>query len=278
VSKLNVAGMAAIETEKAKRTEKIRTLISDPFDYTNEKQINSLKQVIDNFEYNVNQMYIYQALTNGIIAWGASFLFARILPIPDIVNSLLNACFVLGLAGHLLEKYSITDFHAQLSEMKQLYNWCLKNGSTNYNEHDADNTNNLLNPQIQRMIKLIAPLCSTEFMLAWPRETAHTEQNNGYISSVFSFGYSVVSAPLSLFSKSTQPSGDQQLQLRELKASIETRKLDLNDYTGFKQAIDYFMTQASHADYKKFLWTKWDDLKAMAPTPIAAMLTSPKLD
>lgn len=278
MSKLSVSGMAAIETEKAKRIDKIRTLTSKPFDCTDEKQMNTLKQFIDNFEYNVNQMYIYQALTNGVIAWGASFLFARILPIPDIINSLLNACLFLGLSGHLLEKYSMNDFHAQLSEMKQLYNWCLKNGNTNFNEHDTDNTNILLNPQIQRMIKLMAPLCSTEFMLAWPRETDHEEQKNGYISGVFSFGYSVVSAPFSLFSKTPQPSGDQQLQLRELKASIETRTLDLNDYTGFKQAIDYFMTQASHVDYKQFLWTKWDDLKAMAPTPIAAILTSPKLD
>lgn len=277
MSNLNVAGMAAIETEKAKRAEKIRSLTSAPFNCSNEEQINVLKQFIDNFEYKTNQMRILQAASNGLTAWGASFLIARVLPIPEFVNSLLNACLVLGLSSHYLKEYSIDNFHAQLLEMKHLYNWCLKGGSMNYNEQ-IDNTNSLLNPQIQRMIKLMAPLCTTEFMVAWPKEVENPEQNNGFISSAFSIGYSIVSTPFTLFSKAQQPSGDQQQQLRELKANIETRKLDLNDYTGFKQAIDYFMTQASHTDYKQLLWTKWDDLKAMAPTPIAAMLSSPKMD
>ncbi len=276
MGKMSVTGMVAVETEKAKRAEKIRTLTSQPFNGSSE-QIDSLKKHIDEFESNINKMYIYQALSKGLAVWGASFLIARIVPIPEIVNSFLNACLVVGISNYILEQFSISDFHAQLSEMKQLYNWALKNGKASYDEETPDNTKALLNPQIQRMMKLMAPICSTDFMIAWPAEGEQSEQENGYVSNAISLVYSVVSAPFSLFSKAPQPSGDQPLQLRELKASIQTRKLDLNEYTGFKQAIDYFMTKATNTDYKQILWTKWDDLKNMAPAPIAAMLTTPKM-
>ncbi|MBL7479274.1 hypothetical protein [Legionella bononiensis] len=277
MGKLNAGGMAAIETERAKRSDEIRTLVSKPFDSSNVEQLNTLKKYIDDFENSANYMYVYQALSNGMKAWGASFVVARFLPIPDFINPILSACLYFGVSGFILERFSISDFYNQLTEMKHLYNWCLKNGNAHYDER-IDNTQNLLNPDIQRMIKLMAPLCTTEYMMAWPKEAERVEENPSLISSAFSFGYSLITSPSSFFQKSPQPSGDQQLRLHDLKISVETRRLDLNAYAGFKQAIDYFMTSVTNTDYKALLWSKWDDLKKMAPTPVTALLTSPKMD
>ncbi|RUR19632.1 hypothetical protein ELY21_03275 [Legionella sp. km535] len=277
MGKLNAGGMAALETERAKRNDELRSLVSSPFDSGNLEQLNALKKYINDFEYSVNQMYVYQALSNGLKAWGGSFIVARFLPIPDFINPILSACLYFGVAGFILERFSISDFYNQLNEMKQLYNWCLKGGNTHYDER-IDNTQGLLNPDIQRMIQLMAPLCTTEFMMAWPNEAERAEEPTGYISNAISIGYSFMSSPFSLFSKSPLPSGDQRIKLHDLKISVETRKLDLNAYTGFKQAIDYFMTTLTNTDYKALLWSKWDDLKKLAPTPVAALLSSPKMD
>lgn len=275
MGRLNAGGMAAIETERAKRAEEIRTLMTTPFDPENLEQLKALKKYTDDFEYIANQMYIYQALSSGVIPYAVSCILSRVL--PEFLNPLFTTCLYLGIGGFILERFSMTDFYNQLSEIKLLYNWCLKNGRPNYNE-ELDNTQKLLNPEIQRMIKLIAPLCSTEFMLVWPKQVERVEENTSYLTGALSFGYSVISAPFSLFSKTPQPSSDQQIRLRELKVSVETRKLDLGAYTGFKQAIDYFMTNITNTDYKALLWSKLDDLKKMAPTPLVAMVSSYKQD
>lgn len=241
MGKLSAVGMAEVEAARAKRAEALRTLTAVPFDLNNKTHTKALKDYSDQFELSVNQMYLYQALSTGLTAYSGSWVVGFFLPLPDFVNYFLTSFLYLGVAGMILERFSMTDFYEQLNEMKTIYNWCLKNGNVNYSA-DIDNTDTLAYPDTQRMVKLIAPLCSTDFMLAWPRVTAQTEQTSGMVSSAFSWGFGALSSASSLFYSSPKVSQDQLTRIRELKSNVETRSLDVGIYTGLEQSIKYFAT------------------------------------
>lgn len=278
MGKVNAVGMAEVEVERAKRKEALRVLTSSPFNLDKKEHTEALEKYIKQFELSVNQMYLYQAMGSALTAWGGSWIVGMFLPIPEFANHLLAACLYLGAAGYILESFSMTDFGKQLKEMKVLYNWCLKNGKEKYSS-DFDNTNNLLYPDIQRMIKLMAPLCSTEFMIAWPKEVKTEEAQTGLLSNTLSFGYYVVSAPFSLFSTSNKPSQDQVQRVKELKVQVETKGLELGVFAGFEQAIKYFATNPDFRDLLKAKLTQpVNSVKSMLQTTIPGMLTgsSPK--
>ncbi|MCL9684312.1 hypothetical protein [Legionella maioricensis] len=266
MGKLNASKMSEIATERAKRTEKLRVLTSTPFDLDNKEHTGALKNYIDSFELTVNQMYLFQAMSAGLTTWGGSWIVGFFLPIPDFANYFLTAVLYFGVAGYILERFSMTDFFEQLAEMKTIYNWCLKNGQENYGSA-ADNTQNLAYPDIQRMIKLISPLCSTEFMLAWPKEAKEEDQKGG-LSSVLSTGYSIVSSTFSLFSSSTKPKIDLN-RIRELKVNVETRNFDVGVFNGLEQAIKYFATSP---DFRELMTAKIrqpvETVKQMVPSAI----------
>lgn len=275
MGKVNAVGMAEVEVERAKRKEALRVLTSSPFNLDKKEHTEALEKYIKQFELSVNQMYLYQAMGSALTAWGGSWIVGMFLPIPEFANHLLAACLYLGAAGYVLESFSMADFYEQLTEMKVLYNWCLKNGKDNY-PSDFDNANNLLYPDIQRMIKLMAPLCSTEFMIAWPKEVKTTEAQTGILSNTLSLGYYVVSAPFSFFSTSNKPSQDQVQRVKELKVQVETKGLELGVFAGFEQAIKYFATNPDFRDLLKAKLTQpVNSLKNILQTTIPAMLTSP---
>ncbi|CZH98589.1 Uncharacterised protein [Legionella pneumophila] len=272
MGKINAVGMAEVGVERAKRKEALRVLTSSPFNLDNKEHTQTLEKCIKLFELSVNQMYLYQAMSTALTAWGGAWIVGMFLPIPEFANHLLAACLYLGVSGYILESFSMTDFYKQLKEMKVLYNWCLKNNKENYST-DIDNTNNLLYPDIQRMIKLIAPLCSTDFMIAWPKEVKTAETQNGILSNTLSLGYSIVSAPFSLFSTTSKPSQDQVQRIKDLKVQVETRGLDLGVFAGFEQAIKYF---ATNSDFRELLKAKLtqpvNSVKSMLQTTIPGML------
>jgi hypothetical protein len=185
-------------------------------------------------------MYLYQAMSTGIKTWFGSFVVGRFLPIPDFANYFLSAFLYLGTAAYILERFSMTDFYEQLQEMKAIYSWCLKNNNEYYNS-DIDNTKNLNVSNIQRFIKLLAPLCETEFMIAWPKEVVETNETTSVLSKTLSAGYLAVASSYSLFFRSAAPTVNQN-RIRELKINVETRGLDVGVFNGLEQAIRYFAT------------------------------------
>ncbi|HAT7072250.1 TPA: hypothetical protein JAN90_05605 [Legionella pneumophila] len=272
MGKVNAVGMAEVGVERAKRKEALRVLTSSLFNLDNKEHTQALEKYIKQFELSVNQMYLYQTMSTALTAWGGSWIVGRFLPIPEFANHLLAACLYLGVSGYILESFSMTDFYEQLKEMKVLYNWCLKNNKENYST-DIDNTNNLLYPDIQRMIKLIAPLCSTDFMIAWPKEVKTTETQSGILSNTLSIGYSIVSAPFSLFSTASKPSQDQVQRIKDLKVQVETRGLDLGVFAGFEQAVKYFATNSDFRDLLKAKLTQpVNSFKNLLQTTIPGML------
>jgi hypothetical protein len=263
MGKLDASKISEIATERAKRTEKLRVLTSTPFSLDNKEHTRALKNYLDSFELTVNQMYLFQAMSAGLATWGGSWIVGFFLPIPDFANYFLTAVLYFGVAGYILERFSMTDFFEQLAEMKTIYNWCLKGAQDNYSSA-IDNTQSLIYPDIQRMIKLIAPLCTTEFMLAWRKETEGEEQK-GVVSSIISTGYTIVSAPFTLFSSSKKSSVDLN-RVRELKVNVETRNFDVGVLNGFKQALEYFATSP---DFRELMTAKirqpGETVKTMIP-------------
>ncbi|KTD05161.1 hypothetical protein OQJ19_15735 [Fluoribacter gormanii] len=252
---LTVDGMTAVEKSKKDRAEALKALTSKPYNVNDDEQQAALKKYINDFEYHANLMYLFQGMSTGLTAWGGSWLAGFLLPIPEFANYFLSMFLYCGAAGYILQNFSLADFHSQLDEMKTIYNWCLKKNQTEYD--GVDNTNILSNPDIQRMIKLMAPLCSTEFMLVWKNVTATEETKTSIWSSLYN--------AYSLFSSSKSDVDLNRLQ--DLKASVERRELDVGVYKGVEGAIRYFATDTH---FRELLMAKVkqpvDQIRDMLPS------------
>ncbi len=245
---INKEGMAQVKKQREQRKETLSAFISVPFELNDNNQQIILKKYIDAFELSINQMYLYQALGKGMSAWAGSWIIGRILPIPDFVNYFLTAFLYFGVTAYMLERFSMTDFYEQLEEMKIIYNWCLKNNQIEYSEN-IDNSQKLYSSEIQRLIKLLAPISDLEFMIAWPREITK-EEESGTFSKTISVGLNALNSTLSLFApKESQPLPEQQ-RLKALKMAVETNNLNVGVYSGFEQALRYF---ASSSNFKTLL-------------------------
>ncbi len=258
VGKLTVEGMTAVEKNKRERADALKILTSKPFNPNDDEQQASLRKYINNFEYNANLMYLFQGMSTGLTAWGGSWLVGFLLPVPEFANYFLSMFLYCGAAGYILQNFSLDDFHNQLDEMKAIYNWCLKNGLQKYD--GTDNTATLTNPDIQRLIKLIAPLCTTEFMLAW-KKVSEDEQPKSTIWTSISSAYSFFTAPT--------PSVDHN-RLQDLKASVERRELDVGVFKGVEGAVRYFATDPH---FRELLTSKVkqpvDQIREMLPSVLS---------
>lgn len=258
---LSDSKMSAIEQNRIRKKEKLRVLTSRPFDINNQEQIKSLKQYVDEFELSANQMYFFQSIK---AAWISSFF----LPLPNLANYFITALLSVGV---VFDRFSITDFSEPLTEMKEIYNWCLKGGSANYSSA-IDNTAKLDSPLIQRMVKLIAPLCSNDFMLAWTKEAKPVEPK-GVLANVLSYGYSSLSSAYSLISSPSKQTVNLD-RIRELKIGVETRSFDVGIINGLEQSIRYF---ATNPDFKTLMLTKIskpiDALRATVPEAVRGVLS-----
>lgn len=265
MGKLSVSGMAAVKSDRVKRSEALRVLTSIPFDTNNAEQLAALKIYNNKFEYSVNQMYLFQALNQGLMIGGGGWLLGYVLPIPDFAKYFLSMFLYAGVAGFILERFSMNDFYNDLCEMQSLYNWCFKNGEQNYSS-SIDNTEKLAQSELQRLIKLIAPLCPVDFMMAWKRETMKPDENIGGWSNVKALGITALSSTFSLFS-SPKPGVDL-TRLRELKVAIETRELDVSVYRGLDQAVKYF---ATNTDFRDMIKENVGLLKNMVPSTFVGL-------
>ncbi|EHL28984.1 hypothetical protein [Legionella drancourtii] len=232
MGKLNPEGMMEIANAKNERVSTLKNLIAQPFDVNNLEQLAKIKKYLNDFEFSANQMYLFQGMSTGIKAWGGSWLMGRILPIPDFASYFLTAFLYFGAAGYILQKFNTNDFHDQLEEMKTIYNWCLKGNKEVYDE--ANNNEKLNHPEIQRMIELLAPLCSTNFMCVWPKVTDESGPTSG-LGIVVNASQKLYSR---FFSATPQPSD----KLKALQIKVENGELALNAFSGAEKAIHYFAT------------------------------------
>lgn len=244
MGKLNPSGMQEIDEMAEKRAEELRVLTSTPFNLKNTQHTKALKKYIDNFEFIANQMYLLQSMSDSVKPLFGTWLAGYVLPIPNFANYMVTSFFCLCCAGWMVEGLRRTDFSLQRKEMQILYNWCLKGGKEKY-DSAIDNTETLAHPDIQRMVKLMAPLCTTQFMLAWEKETRVEEQKGGW-SNVLSSGYTAFTSTVAFFSSSSKPNIDLN-RIYELKVKVETRDFDVGLFS-FEKSLKYFATSQEFRD------------------------------
>lgn len=235
MGKINVEKMNKVEMDRTEKSEKIAKLTSIKFDLSNEEHTAALKKYVDNFELSANQMHLFQSLSSGLTAWGGSWIVGFILPLPEFARYFLTAAFYFGTIGYVLERFNTTDFFEELGEMKTIYNWCLR--STDIKESEINDILSL--PDMNRMIRLMAPFCTNKFMTAW-KEVPDVE-NKGIVSSIINTGWSVASYGASFFTPAPKVKIDHN-QIEELKTKVETGGFDVGIFNGFEQSIKFFAT------------------------------------
>lgn len=223
---------------KLARERELRSLITDSFDINNANHTSQLTKYMDEFDFISNQMHLYQALSEGIKAWGAIAVVGMLLPIPDFVSSIASTVFYLGVTGYILDNFRMTDFYNQLSEMETLYNWCLKGGVSEFSP-GTNNDNKLANPTVQRLVRSLAPFCPTNFMIAWDRQTRLATETQS--TSRLAHLLSAVNSTASFFT-SGKSTADL-TKITELKIAVEKGTLEVSVGKGFEQAIRYFVTE-----------------------------------
>ena len=245
MGKINKQGMDEVAKQRENRKSKLESFIKNDFDLENKEQQLEFKKYIDSFELSVNQMYLYQGASYGLGVWGCSWGIGKVLPIPDFLNYFFVSSLYLGAAGYILGQFRTTDFFDQLQEMKAIYKWC-------FQAKQEDNPQKLLSTEVQRLIKLLAPLCDADFMIVWPRELPKVDEKNPW-SKTLSAGYLALSATASIFFRSPAQSTIAGERLKQLKINVEKNELNLSAYSGFEQAIRYFATSP---EFRTFITSK----------------------
>jgi len=231
---LTAEHMQAISDEKKLNKTALKSLLQTPFDTLNSDQMQKFKQRLDHFEFSLNRSRIINSMTSLLTVWGSSWLWAVVLPTPDFAEILLNYALYVGLAGLTLRSFSMNEFHEELEEIKQIYNWALKDGQENYMP-SCNNEAALKNPDVQRMITFLAPLCEPEFMIAWDKLTENVSSQEWAVVRAARWGASWFSSPAPV-----EKSAD--AKLKALKLQVENGELKNNLIDGLKQSLEYFAT------------------------------------
>lgn len=252
MGKIDAQGMAKVKAQKAARHQQLKELMQNSFDSTNPEQQQKLQQFINEFEYNRNQMYMYQALSSGVKIYLGGWAAGWLLPIPEFVKVFFSAFLYVGVLTYILQEFSINDFEANCEEMDALYNWCLKDKKEIW-DSSIDNSNKLALPHIQKLIKLLAPFHAKEFMICWPQETNTQIKENSAWGRVATTGYKALRATFSMFSPASQHTTAMEHTIRDLKVQVETEQLNVNIFNGLKTALEYF---TSDPYFKNLLTTK----------------------
>lgn len=256
--------MREIDIQKESNKKQLAELMATPFDPSNAEQLKKLAKYIDQFECAVNQQYLFQAMNQGLTMWGVSTAgltgLGRFLPVPDFVVVAVFGFFYVGVMGLLLENFSINAFHDQLQAMKTLYNWCLKGGKKDY--ENQENNEAFAKPEIQRLLKLLAPLCDVDFMLAWKAHiTKRPEQPAGFAEKIYNYAR----VPMLYFSTAPKPIDN---SVRGLQMAVENRALDIGVSQGLQQALRYFSTDA------KFRSIAMEKITSLPMEAVASLMPS----
>lgn len=232
--------MKQISAQKKQRQQALTQLMQQPFDLADREQMERLQAYLDHFEFSAHKMYLFQSMSELMKIWGGSWVWGLLLPIPEFIGTFLNYTLYIGVAGLILERFSMSDFHQELSEMQQLYNWIMKEGAEVYSPA-IDNSDKLRHPEIQRMIELIGPLTSPEQLIAWKKMTREEESSASLISSTLQYAGS-------LFYKPAPQNSTAAAKVSALKERVEKGEMVIGVIEGLKRAAEYF---ASNANFKK---------------------------
>ena len=231
---LSAAQMQKISNNKKAQRRALEHLINEPFDLNNATQMALFQERVQQFELSVNRMYVFEAMTDLIKVWGSSWIWAILLPIPESINIVLNYAFYVGIAGWVLSRFNSNDFHQEWENMKEIYNWALK-GSSRYYDENYDNAEILKDATVQKMITLLAPLCSVQEMIAWKLTG----------DSPVSQSWKVIQAvqwTASWLSGAPAAAASEDIKVQMLKEKVEREEFRAAPIDKLKQALEYFST------------------------------------
>src|SRR5262245_31374643 len=114
------AGLSEIEKNMIERKQTLELFTKVPFDPNNQEQLTKLKKYIDDYEYSLNQMYLFDSIGSGLNYTCLFYLANKFLPLPEFINSFQVMFFYCGLLGYALRKFNTNDFCHQVQEMKTL--------------------------------------------------------------------------------------------------------------------------------------------------------------
>ncbi len=238
---LDAVQMDQFEQKKSQRKKNIKDLKQQKFDIGNDQQLRELQKYLNEFEFSVHKMYLFQSMSQLSKLWGGSWLWSMRLPIPEFVGSMLNYSLFIGVCGILLQSFSMTDFNQQLRDLQKLYKWCMKDGQDHYHP-SIDNHDKLAHPDIQWMIELIGPFSEPQFMIAWDRVT---ENDNASSQSAFATLSNIYQSGASFFSPQTPRDQSREAKIMDLKTRTEQGQMTVGVTEGLKRAAEYF-TSSPH--------------------------------
>lgn len=265
--RLSPEGTQEYEEAKSKTILSINNLLKEKFDPSNRDQIKALTRWCDNFEFNLNAMYLYQGMAAGLVP-GMLWFATRVLPVPEAFAYFFSAFIYIGLIGALMEKVSFKDFQEERKRMEKIYNWCLKEGQKEY-KASMDNTRQLNLPEVQRLMILLAPITPAEKMRAWPEiETSEEEK---------SIAQKVRWRVHTLFYSNTDLSLNSPDKIKLLQLQIKNGAFTLSTMEGCQQAFAYFQKlEPLKTAALGILKVPYIALREIIPEVIGAMLTPHK--
>ncbi|KTD75113.1 hypothetical protein [Legionella waltersii] len=271
MTRFTAEGMKKLELAHSERQQKLNNLTKKSFEPRNEAQVKELEKYIIEFESNANKIYLARGLTYAIHTYLGYRAFNFIFPImPQVVTDLLAYGVVLGMGGLAYKELKVDDFKMHLNEMRVLYNWVLKGNQEEYSD-DIDNSRLLANPLIQRMIETMAPFCSTDFMIVWPKVVKEEERKSdtGLLNTVASIGKSA----LSWWSPPPKQDLSQSEKINDMKNKVETGGYNLSVLAGLKRAVGYFFSDKdSHELMKASLPDAYDLAKETLLEPFPELV------
>lgn len=207
-----------IEKESADRRNAahlFKQFKNEAFSLDNNEHLEFLQAAIANFELELHKLRLLQvvipcvALGNFFNSWSFT----------------MGAVVSLGLlAYHQKNLQTFND--GSLKEMVAIYNWALKNNQSSYDEK-TNNDHKLCNPDIQKMIELLAGVVEPEFLRVWPKSKGLLEQTCAFFNPNINDD-----------------------KLERFKKSVESGEMCVNAWEGIKKSGQYFLGNPKASSYQ----------------------------
>lgn len=271
---LTAEQMLKISEKKRAQKNALERLITKPFDLNDDEQMQQFRTQVQHFELSLNRMYAFQAMADLMKVWGGSWVWAMMLPIPDSIKVILNFTLYVGVTGWVLSNFNSNDFHQELQDMKILYNWALKGSSERYDD-SYDNEQILQDATVQQMVQFMAPLCSTEEMIAWASVSDGTVTRSWKVVQAVQWTAS--------WFGTTQPAPSSvDAKVQALKEKVERQAFRTGVIEGLKQSLEYFGSNPNFRSYVsqealRVVEQPFDRLKEALPKLLESGTAKPKL-
>ena len=198
----------------------------------------TLEEFIDDFEFQANLRYLYhgtsflthpQLIASEFLASTSYWLTSMVITYPEFVKNFICFTVLSSVANLLGNMRNERKFPLQLVDMKEIYNWIFKGSEDTYN--GQDNSQVLQDPLVQRLISLLAPFVTPEFMIVWQK--IQPDAQPGMFSRMYNSAASSISA------RFFNPAPEDPLQ--KLKISIE-QGVEYSNFDGLCSFAAYTLT------------------------------------